>query len=263
MQRINENTYIDDSLVTCAEYQLFINEMLEQGKYYQPDHWSSFRFLTGQAREPIRGVRHSDAVAFCEWLTQREDREWKYRLPTQDEASVFSVDFNRGPIGYWTIETDSRLQFAWIVPLQMKSIAPNLFFRLERALELSTERFARQYTSLSRARVQELREDITGELTQAHFLGIDFDISRVGALALDRSLERVLNRSIALISTVDRLHDVDRILSCALDRSLVLDRSADRDIIVHIFANMLILKERIFGDDEASEGIRLVKERIR
>ena len=27
MQRIDENTYIDDTLVTCAEYQLFIDEM--------------------------------------------------------------------------------------------------------------------------------------------------------------------------------------------------------------------------------------------
>src|SRR5215216_3807815 len=72
MQRIDENTYIDDTLVTCAEYQLFIDEMRDQGKYFQPDHWTLYQFPEGHAREPILGVRHSDAVMFSEWLTERE-----------------------------------------------------------------------------------------------------------------------------------------------------------------------------------------------
>ena len=70
-QSIDENTYIDDTLVTCPEYQLFIDEMREQGKYYQPDHWTSYLFLKGHAREPISGMRKSDALAFCNWLTKR------------------------------------------------------------------------------------------------------------------------------------------------------------------------------------------------
>jgi hypothetical protein len=58
-QRIDENIYIDDTLVTCVEYQLFVDEMREQGKYYQPDHWTSYQFPKGLARESILGVRRS------------------------------------------------------------------------------------------------------------------------------------------------------------------------------------------------------------
>jgi hypothetical protein len=56
-QRIDENTYIDDTLVTCAEYQLFVDEMREEGKYSQPDHWISYQFPGGKAKEPILGLR--------------------------------------------------------------------------------------------------------------------------------------------------------------------------------------------------------------
>src|SRR6266508_5309967 len=112
MQRIDENTYIDETLVTCAEYQLFIDEMLEQDKYYQPDHWNSYQFQEGQARKPILGVRYSDAIAFCEWLTRRGEGKWKYRLPTQEEANIFPVkSIGISPLGYWI---DADYQFTWV-----------------------------------------------------------------------------------------------------------------------------------------------------
>jgi hypothetical protein len=110
-QRIDENTYIDDTLVTCAEYQLFIDEMREQGKYYQPDHWTSYQFQAGQAREPVLGVRHSCAIAFCEWISAHEEKAWKYRLPKKEEAKVYPVKGTQNSIlGYW-IGWD--FQFAW------------------------------------------------------------------------------------------------------------------------------------------------------
>src|SRR5574339_91151 len=100
-QRIDENTYIDDTLVICAEYQLFIDEMREKGKYYQPDHWISYQFPKGSPREPILGARHSDAVAFCRWLTQRENREWNFRLPFQKESLTHQIKLvNQISLGY-------------------------------------------------------------------------------------------------------------------------------------------------------------------
>src|SRR5215216_2360440 len=100
MQRIDENTYIDDTLVTCAEYQLFIDELREQGKYYQPDHWPSYQFVDKQARQPVLGVRQSDTKAFGAWLTQKEHGEWVYRLPTEQEAISFPMGpMERSPIG--------------------------------------------------------------------------------------------------------------------------------------------------------------------
>jgi hypothetical protein len=111
MIRIDENTYIDDTLVTCAEYQLFIDEMREQGQYYQPDHWTSYQFPKGQAREPILGVRQIDAQAFCYWLAERETNEWSYRLPVSTEAVMYSLDLiTRSSIGYWTTGANC---FSW------------------------------------------------------------------------------------------------------------------------------------------------------
>jgi len=116
MQCINENTYIDDTLVTCADYQPFIDEMREQGKYYQPDHWTSYQFPEEQAHAPILGIRPSDAAAFCEWLTGREHGKWHYRLPTSDEAERYPVSsFAQSGLGYWITGSDEEeFGFAWI-----------------------------------------------------------------------------------------------------------------------------------------------------
>ncbi len=55
--RINENKSIDTSYISCAEYQLFIDEQRQQNKYYQPDHWLNSRFSDGMAHNPIFGIR--------------------------------------------------------------------------------------------------------------------------------------------------------------------------------------------------------------
>jgi formylglycine-generating enzyme required for sulfatase activity len=109
MQRIDENTYIDDTLVTCAEYQLFIDEMRERAKYYQPDHWSSYQFPKGEAQAPIVGVRFSDAKTFCEWLTQREGGEWSFRPPAIGEAEKYKLTNPlHSPLGYWVAGTNGE-----------------------------------------------------------------------------------------------------------------------------------------------------------
>jgi hypothetical protein len=116
MQRINENTYIRKTLVTCVEYQPFIDEMRGQGKYYQPDHWTSYQFPEGQAHAPILGVRPSDAVDFCEWLMGREHGKWHYRLLTSDEAEQYPLSSSaQSGLGYWTTGSDEEeFGFAWI-----------------------------------------------------------------------------------------------------------------------------------------------------
>lgn len=103
-QRIDENTYIDDSLVTCAEYQLFIDEMREQGKYHQPDHWTSYQFPKGQAKNPVLGVRLSDAFAFSEWLTSKHGNDWLFRIPSKPEFERNLSGLELKGIGYWIRE---------------------------------------------------------------------------------------------------------------------------------------------------------------
>ena len=89
---------IDTDCVTCAEYQIFLDEMRQQGKYYQPDHWNEYQFPAGQADQPVRGVRAEDAVAFCDWLTQRQGGV-RFRLPRLDEANQRPIKTKE--LGVW------------------------------------------------------------------------------------------------------------------------------------------------------------------
>ena len=85
MLRLDEKTYIDKSLITCAEYQLFLDSQRDMNIYCQPDHWSSETFQQGDERAPVLGVRYSDARDFCQWLTKRQGGHWRYRLPQASE----------------------------------------------------------------------------------------------------------------------------------------------------------------------------------
>jgi len=79
MHPLNERISIDTSLVTCAEYQLFLDEKRVQGEYYQPDHWKKFSFPQGTGRTPVCGVRQTDASKFCSWLTSHSCQDlWLY-----------------------------------------------------------------------------------------------------------------------------------------------------------------------------------------
>lgn len=84
--RIDEGLEIDTGCITCAEYQLFIDQKRKEGQFHQPDHWPTLRFPDGSAAEPITGIRSSDALDFCEWLNhQYPSHEFKYRIPTFEE----------------------------------------------------------------------------------------------------------------------------------------------------------------------------------
>jgi|GEM_PF-2801299 len=101
--RIDENTEIDISYITCAEYQLFIDKRRDAGENFQPEHWITERFPSGFAREPVTGIRSSDAEAFCNWLTQQNySIGYKYRLPNLTEAKQYSV--GKILVGCWCTE---------------------------------------------------------------------------------------------------------------------------------------------------------------
>ena len=83
---MEENLEIDTSYITCAEYQLFVDEWLNSGE----------RFQAGSAKEPITGISYQNALGFCDWLSSKaqslgvENREDQgrsyYRLSTATEA---------------------------------------------------------------------------------------------------------------------------------------------------------------------------------
>lgn len=65
MIALEEGIAIDRSLVTGAEYQLFLDAQQLHGHFCQPDHWKTLSVPEGQGREVVLGVRASDARAFC------------------------------------------------------------------------------------------------------------------------------------------------------------------------------------------------------
>ena len=270
MQRIRENAYIDDMLVNCRQYQQFADEMRTQGKYYQPDHWTSYRSLAGQDQWPILGVRHSDALAYCHWLSEQEAGEWSYQLPTEEEAANFPpVPVARYPLGYWLSE---QYQFVWVGPVlkDPRKLEP---FREKFARDLSLERARDLATDLGLDLNRTLALDLDRVLSQARGLALALDRAivraRLLASALAPALTRALDRSRALsparARALNRVRDLarGRALALALARLPDRGRPADRDLQLafDLYVDILTLQERIAGRSAAFEGIRLVKAR--
>jgi len=274
MRRIDENTCIDDSLVSCAEYQLFIDEMHETGKCYQPDHWTSYQFPSGKGKEPILGVRHSDAVTFCAWLTQREHNNWRYRMATKTEAKKYLIKPNRvsSPLGYWTANTNDQIPFMWINPIldNPRMVDPKLVHELNRIrnLELSYKHEYECELAEERERIGSLDRVLGQDRNRAlDYLDIsrkhayhrhDFNRTYVRVLDLiNRDLDHVLNlvcdhgvlspkdhnnfnyepaRGIALAQARDQVSAcvLDRALDLWLDIKLDLNRAFSRTSVLDL-----------------------------
>lgn len=106
---VNEKTEIDTSLVSCAEYQLFIDESNTSGGYRYPDHWGSNRFAKGVATNVVTGLRLEDAIDFCHWLTSHSGIPGAtFRLPTIEEAQRFPLTPEGA--GYWCSNSDGTYE---------------------------------------------------------------------------------------------------------------------------------------------------------
>ncbi|MDG4583345.1 MAG: SUMF1/EgtB/PvdO family nonheme iron enzyme, partial [Candidatus Competibacter sp.] len=183
--RIDEQREISADFVTCAEYQLFLDEKRTQGEYRQPGHWDGCQFPKGYAQEPILGVRGQDADQFCEWLNQRQGNKFQYRLPMPEEVSNHPAIVER-EIGCWCAAEGERFVYGFNFA-QWKE-----FF----------------FNSLNTDWNQSFREDRDRALARALALALALDLDLALALALDRALARALARAL------DR--DLDRDLALAL-----------------------------------------------
>jgi hypothetical protein len=301
-QRIDENTYIDDTLVTCAEYQLFIDEMREQGKYYQPDHWTSYQFPKGHAHKPILGVRSEDVGTFCEWLTVRESKEFQYRMP--NEVEVLGKPLLGAPDmsahGYWLAEKEKEPQFEW---------AHGVF---KDARQLVTDNLIKNVQAIEYERLLRYvydRGEDDGELTFDYkkvpellaklisVLGSVIEGSGSRPLYVNRKINRFVSRkpntdkyfkrdfiythdefcenlNEIFYRTIAEIIFVYLVINHPLMNAVVvlsrytpIFRSSNPDQVINDYLNHLVnihtLQERIAGRSPAFEGIRLVKERIK
>ena len=255
MHQIDEHTYIGKSLVTCAEYQSFIDEMRAQGALFQPDHWTTYKFPDGQAQAPILGIRLSDARAFCEWQTQRDTNGWYYRLPTPDEAlaqPLAPVDLS--PLGYWTLGKNNEAQFTWAgpTPANPRALNHERAYALDLAIDIDHD--LAYALDLDRACAHAHDIARVGTRVQARDIDLVFTLDRVRDLVL--ALDHIRD-----LTTTNRLHN----LALALDRvrayTYALDIDHAGDFVLDIYIDLFTLEERIAGRSPAFEGLRLVKER--
>jgi NACHT domain len=231
--QIDDDHSVDNDLISCAEYQLFIDDRRAAGDYRQPDHWSETHFPAGSAREPVLGIRSSDAQEFCCWLSARHEGEWIYQIPDKDLR-----DQPFGKAGYWAkapsgpdlCGSSGTLIQPTIEMLRARHLADIEKFRAANVVH----RGSALHQDLARA------VDLARTRNREAVHTLDYRRARARALALDRALDIDFDIDSALARAVDgnidlnRDHARDSALASACDRArylaLDLDLAVDRII---------------------------------
>jgi Predicted NTPase (NACHT family) len=234
LHSLDEQPAIDETYLTCAEYQLFLDDRRAQRKYHQPDHWTDIKFNAGEGGKPVVGMCAEDARAFCKWLTQRYGGNVvTFRLPSLEEASQLSAPdcllatwCERGSefqLTKLTGATEQRLKthLASITgftrfPFSLSFFAVSDRARararaLDHALDYALDR------TLNRGRAFDL------DLDRALARAIDHDLTRDLAQAIDRALDRTLDHAIVRDFARDFARDLARDLARDVDFKLVTD----------------------------------------
>jgi formylglycine-generating enzyme required for sulfatase activity len=107
--------YIGRTAVTVEQYMAFVHdtkshypEWLEEGSQYHiqtgtNDHYKKLGAALQEQNHPIVGISWHDAVAYCEWLSNKTGK--RYRLPTEAEweyASRGGQESKRNSTTHWT-----------------------------------------------------------------------------------------------------------------------------------------------------------------
>ncbi|MEM8611754.1 MAG: NACHT domain-containing protein [Cyanobacteria bacterium P01_H01_bin.105] len=254
--RIDENKAIDISYITCAEYQLFIDEQHQQQNYHQPDHWNTYHFPTGTATDPITGVRASDAQAFCEWLSELTGQS--YRLPYVQEAQDYPTE--KFEIATWSIKLNSpEYELMGVSKKQWEQWRDSLIGSLE---NLFRQDFARvRAFNSDHVSTRELNSALTRvyarcERDLAFVRDLTFARTKARALAhvsndLAFAHEHLVHAlECTRASKFTRALDLDRALDRALDRDLDRDLDHARTFIRSYLSIFLMIFELLLKDFE-------------
>jgi energy-coupling factor transporter ATP-binding protein EcfA2 len=199
MLRVDEHKYVDDSFITQAEYQLFVNEEGDNGRFRQPDHWQTLDFTPGDGQSPIAGIRPQDALDFCQWLNQRETNDWHYRLAQPEETEIEIIkrelpgetaDESPVQISYWTATKDGYRASNQELPRSMQA---GLSQRLQHRLADDWDLHHR--TDYDDIVVNEARKFIIGRARQRQFTLLDLDRPFTRDEELKAARERLLDRT--------------------------------------------------------------------
>lgn len=241
---------IDDGHVTCAEFQLFLDDMRARGKHHQPDHWTTTHFADGMARAPVTGTRAEDAVAFCDWLaewvSQRQLGVARFRLPRPNELQAQTGA--PSALAYWCSDGQQlsleglgpeaerelmrRLKDFQEASLPLTSL-PTHTINLSRNLshDPSTDRKIALALAVNLARgfnrkpERYLAHQLARACFASHASGVDVDqnsqLDQDVDLAIDLAL--ALNRAFNIMLTIDPDKAFDRLAARALANQTVRD----------------------------------------
>lgn len=213
---LDEQREIDLNYITCAEYQLFLDDLRAQGQYHQPDHWTEYRFTKGTAQAPITGIRVEDAEAFCEWLTQRQGGEVRYRLPLPSEAQMHPVSTKVNPLATWC---KTRLGQNEVYGLIWSSKEDEQFINIKlknfSSLPLSSG-YALCYARTLIQALNKARSNVHNSELSRDLAGLLAVIRAFIVRDLDLALDFAFNLNLAL--SLDRAH-IDHSLHSAIDRN--------------------------------------------
>jgi energy-coupling factor transporter ATP-binding protein EcfA2 len=234
MVHLHEEIYIDTSLITHAEYQLFLDEQSAFGKSYQPDHWSRGIFPSGTGPSPAVGVRWADAHAFCHWLTARSSGLWHYRLPKEIEMERIE---NREKLtvklaedtGCWTEDRRCSIRNLPLssgkqLSLFLDLLARDLAHGRAHDLTLARDFALRVDGDLAHVRARTIASNRTDDFIRARDFADSLERNLAFTLVLDRALDNV-----GAGDFVDDLHgglDGNLALANALDYDLLLARAS-------------------------------------
>ena len=287
MQRIDDTREIDAAFINCAEYQLFLDEMREQGQHLQPDHWSDFHFSAGQASTPICGVRDEDAKAFCDWLNQRQGGSAFYRLPISTEAlaqPAKNTELGGWSIGYNLVLPDARVQeirqqLALLVGPNMPPPPAQLYEDALSSNVIDVNVLARAFvvedsaleSARDLSRILGLSRALVGSfglhLERAVADTLAHDLAQSLSFLLDRSHTRTRNIDRALDLARDLARNIDRAfasefdLAPAIDRARAITGDFNRGLS-NVCALIQALRERLTPNSTLAQQVTLISDLI-
>lgn len=251
---IDERVAIGMNYITCAEYQLFIDEMQALGNHVQPKHWTTDKFRVGDEKQPILGVTADDAEAFCEWLTKKGlTPGFRYRLPTSSE--VLEHPISEMQIGCWCQNEKSYVMED--IDSQQYQSWQQIFRQELQQPDLSTLRL-----DIPPGQISDLALQISSKVDFDLDYNLFFEFGSPVGIKTDFSLNSTLQRILELASSYSYSHNFENFLSFHSDDSLKediqsilywikgLSRRYNRKIIIMICLCLFTSISYVLGIDD-------------
>ena len=214
---LDEKRSVDPSLLTNAEYQLFLDQKSSDPRRFEPLHWKGPRFEPGAGKSALGGADQWLGDLCCEWLNERDGAGGRYRLITDAEAEVLA-DAETAVEGWFT--ASGRLVHA----------APERIREIHAAIEQVEETDFGAILADDPARaIGAFRPAARAARDRARARNLARNLARARAPALAPALARALALALALALDLDLALDLAPARDLARDRARARARNLARD----------------------------------